>query len=240
MRGVTTAMTARTYPLVRALLRPVARTLPRRALVAAGTLGLLLAAVPRLYDRPDTALGLTVLRTAALAFALGVAFLCDDPARHTTATVPTRRAVRGTLRVALLAPCAVLWWTAALLLVPAGARPPVGAVTLEAASLAMLALAAATAAAWLRDEPEPGRAVAGALLALTTVTALLPPERWGLFVALGNPHWEPAHQRWAAVLAVAVLCWACCVGEAFSSAGRWSTGRFVLRFPSAASGRTRT
>jgi len=225
-------MSARTYPLVRALLRPVARTLPRRALVTAGTLGLLFAAVPRLYDRPDAALGLTVLRTAALAFALGVAFLCDDPARHTTATVPTRRVVRGALRVALLAPCAVLWWTAALLLVPPGARPPAGAVTLEAASLTMLALATATAAAWLRDDPEPGRRAAAALLTLTMATALLPSERWGLFVPLGSPHWDAAHQRWATLLAVAALCWACCVGEAFRAAGRWSRGRFALRFPS--------
>lgn len=68
---------------------------------------------------------LLLLRGAALIGALGLAFLLDDPARHLTVPVPTPRLVRQVLRVALVAPLAVLWWTAALLLTPRrpGPRP---------------------------------------------------------------------------------------------------------------------
>jgi hypothetical protein len=52
--------------------------------------GLLLAGSSlTVAEEPDPFLCLTLLRAAALAFGLGLAFLLDDPARHTTATVPT-------------------------------------------------------------------------------------------------------------------------------------------------------
>lgn len=107
-----------------ALLRPTVRTMPWRAIGAAGAPGLLLAAAPRLTGGQATArLALDVLRASAAALALGAAFVLDDPARHTTAAVPTRRAVRHGLRVLLVVPVAAVWWTAALLLVPAPVRP---------------------------------------------------------------------------------------------------------------------
>ncbi|MFD1273196.1 hypothetical protein ACFQ51_19900 [Streptomyces kaempferi] len=110
--------------MIRALLRPVWRTLPRRALAACGGLGLLLAGIPRLLSgQPDPWLCLNLLRGAALVLGVGLAFLLDDPARHTTAPVPARRPLRSGLRMALVAPAAALWWTVALLLVPGQARP---------------------------------------------------------------------------------------------------------------------
>jgi hypothetical protein len=51
-------------------------------------------------------LSLCLLRAAILDFAVGLAFLLDDPARHTTTTVPTPGPVRIALRVALAAPAA--------------------------------------------------------------------------------------------------------------------------------------
>jgi hypothetical protein len=192
----------------------VARTLPWLPLAAGATVGLLLVGVPRLVsgETPDR-IALLLLRGAALAFGLGLAFLMDDPARHTIAGVPVRRAVRAGLRVALVAPVAVGWWTAALLLVPAEVRPPVGDMTLEAAATAVLALLAGAAAVRLRDEPEPGQAAAAALLLTGLVAPLLMPDRWTLFVQPHADRWDEAHRSWAWLLAGAALVWAACLLE---------------------------
>ncbi|MET7691076.1 ABC transporter [Streptomyces sp. NPDC005483] len=197
-----------------ALVVAVARTVPWRAVGAGAAVGLLVAALPRLLSgSPDAWLGLNLLRAAALVFALGLAFLLDDPARRLTAPVPTRRWVRTGLRVALVAPVAALWWAAALALLPRQARPPLGAVTLEAAATAFLALAAAAVAVRFTDEPEPGPSVAAGVLTLALLAPLLLPARWALFVAAGDPEWGAAHLRWAVVLAGAVLLAAACAVE---------------------------
>jgi hypothetical protein len=173
---------------------------------------------------PDPELGLAVLRSVALVLALGSAFLLDDPARHTTAVVPTRRPVRVGLRLAFVAPLAALWWTAAVLLVPEEARPPVGAVTLEAAAAAVLALAGAAAVVRRTEVAEPGKATAVGVLT-AAVAAWLLPGRWALFVPAGDPRWEAAHQRWAVLLAVAVLVVGVCVIEPVRS---WRVGRLPV------------
>ncbi|MFI5994236.1 ABC transporter [Streptomyces sp. NPDC051362] len=196
----------RAHEVAAVLVRPVWRTLPRTALAAGAGLGLLLACTPRLLSgEVDPWLCLNLLRAAVLAYALGLAFLLDDPARHTTAAVPTRRPVRIGVRLGLVAPLTAAWWTAALFLVPEAGRPPVGAVTLEAAALAALALAAATVAVRLSEATEPGLAVSAGLVGTVFTAALLLPERWELFVATNDPHWDDAHRRWAGVLVVAVL-----------------------------------
>jgi hypothetical protein len=192
----------------------VARTVPWRAVGAGAVVGLLVVALPRLLSgSPDAWLGLTLLRAAALVFALGLTFLLDDPARRLTTPVPTRRWVRSGLRVALAAPVAALWWAAALALLPKEARPPLGAVTLEAAATAVLALAAASVAVRFTDEPEPGPSVAAGLLTLALLAPLLLPTRWDLFVPVGDPNWEAAHVRWAVVLVGAALLGAACAPE---------------------------
>ncbi|WP_247706152.1 ABC transporter [Streptomyces liliiviolaceus] len=192
--------------MTRALLPPVWRALPRRALMAAAAVGLLLAAVPRMRQGPpDPYLGLYALRAAALVFALGLAFLLDDPARHITSTVPARRPVRVALRVALVAPGAVLCWTTALFLVPQDSRPPAGALTLEAAATAVLALAAATLAIRRTRTTEPGAAISTWLLATGTTAILLLPHDWTLFVTPQDPRWQPTHDHWALLLTVATV-----------------------------------
>lgn len=194
---------------LRSLVVPVWRTLPRRALTAAGAVGLLLAASTRLPDHaPHTELGLFVLRLTAFAGALGLAFLLDDPARNTSATTPIARPVRTVLRLAMVIPLAVLWWTTALLLIPSPTRPPLLPVTLQAAAMIAVALALATAAVRFTDSPEVGRSTATCLLT-AAVVAVLTPNRWGLLATPGDPWWEPTQLRWAAVLGVtlAVGAW---------------------------------
>ncbi|GGR02826.1 ABC transporter [Streptomyces pilosus] len=205
--------TTRGVPVAQ-LLRPVARTLPWWTLAAGGGLGLLLAAAPRLTG--DGASGgsvPTALRAAALAFALGAAFWLDDPARHTTAAVPARRALRHGLRLALLAPVAALWWTAALLLVPQPVRPPVAGITVEAATALALALTGAACAVHRGDGTRPGPAVAGFLLVTAVLSPLLCPEDWALFVAPGDERWPAAHDRWAVLLGVVLVAGAACLTE---------------------------
>ncbi|MFD3380832.1 MULTISPECIES: ABC transporter [unclassified Streptomyces] len=189
----------------RALLTPVLRTLPWRALAAGGATGLLLAAVPRLLSGdPDPWTGLLALRGAALALALGLAFLLDDPARHITSAVPVRRPLRVGLRVALAAPWAALCWTAALFLVPEEARPPVGALTLEAIATAVFALTAAALVIQRSTVTEPGVAVSTWLLSTAAAAFLLLPNSWALLVTPEDPRWTDTHERWAMLLTVAL------------------------------------
>jgi hypothetical protein len=188
--------------------------MPWRAIGAAGTLGLLLAAAPRLMgEGADGRLALNVLRASALAFALGAAFALDDPARHTTAVVPTRRAVRHGLRALLVAPLAAVWWTAALLLVPEGVRPPAADVTVEAATALALALTGAALAVHRGDSARPGQAVAGFLLALAVLGPLLTPGSRALFVTPDDARWAAAHDRWGVLLCAAVVVGAACATE---------------------------
>ena len=153
---------------------------------------------------------------AALAFAVGLAFLLDDPARNVTAAVPTRRAVWIGLRAALVVPLAALCWAAALLLVPGRIRPPAGGLTVEAAALGVLALTGAVAAVRFAEEPRPGAAVARTSAAGAVLVALLAaplPERWALFVAADSPGWAVAHQRWAVLLALTLTAGAVLLPE---------------------------
>ncbi|WCN01714.1 ABC transporter [Streptomyces sp. M92] len=203
MRGVT-----------RALVVPVWRTLPWPALAAAGALGLLAAAAPALTGaEPAPWQTLVLLRGVALIGALGLAFLLDDPARHLTAPVPVPRPLRQALRVALAAPLVALWWAAVLLIAPSASRPPAGDITLEAAAVGVLALAAAATAVRLTDEARPGPAVAAALLLAAVAAPLLTPEGWALFVPAEDPRWPDAHDRWAVLLAAVAVAWAVCGPE---------------------------
>lgn len=198
--------------LTRELVLAVHRTLPWGAVAAAGGTGLLLAALTRTGETAER-LSLYLLRAAILAFAVGLAFLLDDPARHTTAAVPTPRPVRVALRVALAVPAAAAWWAAALLLVPPGARPPVGDITLEAGAAFVLAVAGAAAAVRFSEVARPGLPVTGGLLATAVLAMLFWPGRWALFVPVADERWAAAHDRWAVVLAGAVILGAVCAVE---------------------------
>ncbi|MEU9666597.1 ABC transporter [Streptomyces bobili] len=207
------ATTRRSRALLRSLAPPVWRSLPWVALTVAGGLGLLFAASTRLPDQtPGAEVGLTVLRVTALSGGVGLAFLLDDPARHTTAASPLGRPYRAGLRLAMATPLLALWWTAVLLLLPGPTRPPLGPVTLEALATAAFAIALATATVRFTDGAEVGRGAAiwlGAAAAL----AVLVPARWGLLTLAADRWWEETHVRWAVLLAVTLTSTALCVPE---------------------------
>ncbi|MDX3387848.1 ABC transporter [Streptomyces niveiscabiei] len=188
-----------------ALALPTWRSTPRLAPALAAGAGLVLAVSTRLADTPPDALSaLNLLRVTALLGALALAFLLDDRSRNITETTPTPRPLKVALRLAPALPLAALWWTAALLLVPAGSRPAPLPVTLEAAAMATTALALATTRIRFTDVAAPGGAAAIGTLAAMAAAALIP-ARWGLFALPGEPHWPGAHWRWALVLAVTAL-----------------------------------
>ncbi|MGI5426823.1 ABC transporter [Streptomyces sp. CA-179760] len=197
----------------------VCRTLPWGLVGAAGGTGLLMAAMSRASGEAGEWLALPLLRAAILAFAVGLVFLLDDPARHTTATVPTPRPVRVALRVALVVPVAAAWWAVALLLVPRELRPPVADITLEAGAAFALAVAGAVAAVRCSDLARPGPRVAGGLLTSAVLALLFWPGRWALFVPVQDERWVAAHDRWVVVLVGAVLVGLLGVGEPLR---RWS------------------
>ncbi|MFC9507485.1 ABC transporter [Streptomyces sp. NPDC057002] len=183
----------------------VCRTLPLGLVGAAGAAGLLMAALTRTTREAGEWLTLPLLRAAILAFAMGLVFLLDDPARHTTSTLPTPRPVRIGLRAALVLPVVAAWWTVALLLVPEDIRPPVADITLEAGSAFALAVTAAVIAVRRSDIARPGARLAAGLLTSAVLVLLFWPERWALLVPVQDERWAAAHDRWVVVLAGAVL-----------------------------------
>lgn len=200
------------------------RTLPLGVVGAAGVAGLLLAALTRVTGEAGERLSLHLVRAAVLAFAMGLVFLLDDPARHTTATVPTPRAVRVALRVALVVPATAAWWTGALLLVPPELRPPVADITLEAGAAFALAVAGAAVAVRFSDVTRPGPRVAAGLLTSAVLVMLFWPGRWALFVPVGDDRWAAAHDRWAVVLAGAVVAGVVGVMEPVRRRSLWRAG----------------
>ncbi|MBR8642412.1 ABC transporter [Streptomyces tuirus] len=191
----------------------VSRTLPWGVVGAAGAAGLLIAALSRTAGEAGDWLALPLLRAAILAFAMGLVFLLDDPARHTTSTVPTPRPVRVALRAALVTPAVAAWWTVALLLVPPDIRPPVADMTLEAGAAFVLAVAGAVAVVRFSDLTRPGPPVAAGLLTSALLALLFWPGRWALFVPVEDERWAAAHDRWAVLLAGAVLVGGLCAVE---------------------------
>lgn len=181
------------------------RALSRRSLLggcaAAAALGV--AGSGSLDDPSGT---LMVLRGVAVLLACAVAFAVDDPSYDVLAASPTSLRRRVLTRVGLATAVAGGIWGGLLLLAESvGGDVPAAALTVEAAALASFAAAAAVALQTWRGTPEPGLLVAPAVAGAVLAANLLP-ARWALLApAPGAPGWEAAHQRWAAVLCLALL-----------------------------------
>lgn len=194
-----------------ALVRPTARAMRWGPLAAGAVLGLAIVAVPAILSLRSTAEHLaTLLRLAAACVALGTAFLLDDPATRTTPTVPTSRLVRHLVRAGIALPALGVWWLAVLAVARIAGKAEVMAdlpragLTLEAATLILVALAlAATALRFTADGAVGVRTAPTMLLVLAVVWFL--PHRVALILSPTDPQWTSARLRWTALLLVAAV-----------------------------------
>ncbi len=186
-----------------ALLRPLVSAVRWQPSIGAIALAGLLLAL-KADDLNDGGTALMVLRGVAALLALSAAFLLDDTAANTLAASPTSLAWRRSHRLAILAVLVGAPWTLAVLAVQSrGTDLPVAGLTLELVTLLAVGLATGASITRWTDVPEPG-VLAAPLTVGTLLTASRLPERWALLVPPG-PSWGPAHERWALLLAAAVL-----------------------------------
>lgn len=187
----------------RALVAATWKVLPWRPLAAGGSLGLVVAALPAVLSidlaPPKRA---TLLRLAALSVAVGTAFLLDDPARASTATVPTRRLLRHGLRALLASAFAAGCWTSILLITWHDTDPNaawLGGITIEAATCLAVAITVSAAAARFSTTTTTSTIAVPAVLALAAILTALP-EPIALLTPPEDPHWTPVHHIWALML----------------------------------------
>jgi hypothetical protein len=198
-----------------ALLRPTARATAWIPLLVAAALGTAIVAVPvvaGLELTPNDVANL--LRFAAVFAGLGAAFLLDDPAASTTSVVPAPRPLRQAVRLAVAVPVLAAWWGALCWTTVAGVQPGTApawllrGLTVEAAAVAAVAFALASAALRRLPDGAAGVVAAPALLA-ATVSATALPASIGLLVPPGDGpgagRWNAAHRWWWALTTVAVL-----------------------------------
>ncbi|MBW6434805.1 hypothetical protein KZ829_13760 [Actinoplanes hulinensis] len=209
-------MSIRVLPL---LVFPAARATPWTAFLAAAGVGLAIVAVPAVLRVELTAEDLVgLLRAAAVCGALGLAFLLDDPAARTVATVPTPRPLRYAARAGVILPAAAAWWALVLTITGDGALLPLGGVTVEAAALGGVALA--VGAVRLRSGDNGGIVAAPAVLVLVIAASRIPPDL-ALYVPPGDERWAAAHDRWAVLLAAAVAVSVWAVAEPVRQGRQW-------------------
>lgn len=193
--------------LMTALAAPTCRAVPWLPLLGGAVVGLGIAAVPAAFSvvlQPaDVA---TLLRVAAVAGALGVAFVLDDPAAQVVAVTPVRRLVRYGFRVLAVLPFAALWWAGLIALTSRvnAAGLPLAGLTLEAATLLAAALALAAVGMRVGSEDAGSVLAVPALVAVVSAVALLPGPA-AFFVSPQDPRWARVHVGWAVLLLVAVF-----------------------------------
>jgi hypothetical protein len=191
-----------------ARLMPTARTMSWPALTGGSAACLALTWIARGADGSPLGRWPGV---GALALCTGAAFLFDDAAQATTGATPTSLARRRALRVALALPLVGGVWSAALWYATAAGNPSDaygpsdrGALTVQ--FVALLAVTLAVAAVALRAMPDqPGGWTGVVAPCALLAAAYMLPHRWALLAAPGEEAWPAAQQRWAALLALALL-----------------------------------
>ncbi len=157
------------------------------------------------------------LRVAAVLMCVGAAFVLDDDAGTTVEPAVASLLVRRGLRLLLAMPVMSAAWGVALWIAsrlaasgqeigPVVPRSlPAAALTLEAAALLGVTLAAsAVATRWLGHGK--GGVAAGPTLLAFVMTMLSIGHYWTLFPDdATEPGWAAAHVRWALTLAAAII-----------------------------------
>ena len=138
------------------------------------------------------------LRIGAVLLAAGAAFALDDAAATTLASSPTPLSARRAVRLALALGACLAAWTALLRI---AGRPTHGAaagLSVEAAGMLAVALAAASVAGpWIANGL--GGLAGGPTLVTFLLAAMIVQQHWPCWALLafpGTPAWEAAHARW--------------------------------------------
>ncbi|MEU7871398.1 hypothetical protein [Dactylosporangium sp. NPDC049140] len=190
-----------------ALVGPTLRAMRPAPVAGALAAALLVVAVPAVLgldlEADDHA---RLLRFAAVCAATGLAFTFDDPAKPTTLAVPVPSRWPATIRGAFGLAAFTAWWAAAVALTYAGAdelRLPVPGLTLEAVTVAALALAASAVTCRFSARGVGGPIAAPAALGLALAVAVAPTTP-PMFVpaTVRGAVWTAVHERWAALLAL--------------------------------------
>jgi hypothetical protein len=194
------------------LVGPTARTMRWTALLGGAAAAVLTVVAARGELSRGVPLSLLPVRVAAVLLCLGAAFLLDDEAGATVEPAPVGLLARRGLRIVLggLATTAA-WGTAVWIasrLVGSGPLPrqlPIAGLTIEAAALLAVTLAAA-AVAIRRIGHDRGGIVAGPTLLAFIMAVATFGRHWPLFLeSSSDPGWDAAHLRWASILAASVL-----------------------------------
>ena len=194
---------------------PTARTIRWLALVAAAAAADLVLWAAKGELSRGVAVSLQPLRVAAVLLCLRAAFLLDDEAGATVEAAPTNLFFRRGVRLMIGIPAVGMAWGTALWIGSAfaasGASPsmhrslPAAAITLEAAALLAVTLAAG-AVATRRLGHDRGSIVAGPTLLAFILTVATFGRYWPLWLeSPADPGWMAAQLRWAAILAVALI-----------------------------------
>lgn len=210
------------------LLGPTAKLVPWAHVCAGTVLAFGVVSAVRGNEWADVPAVVHAVRVGAVAIAVSLAFVFDDPTEAMLAGTPVTVAVRRSVRLVVVLPLVallwvgLLWWawsTPAIQQTTAswpGLPLPVSALTLEVGALAAVALASSAVSMW-RSRSTTGGLVAGpAGLAAAAALLLLPPS-----LALWVPYapappvnsvtdarwlaWVAAHQRWAALIVFGLL-----------------------------------
>jgi hypothetical protein len=181
------------------LLRPTAHAIGWSPPVWAAILAILYV----LKEAPNAFIDyrILVLRVGALLLCMGAAFVLDDPTEESIGHVPTPLVLRRSMRIVLILPLIAGAWRVLVYFageVPrrAGGPMPVGDLTLEAATLLLIAFSASCLGARLTSDRLGGVAAAPIVLALVAVSMLLPYDYKLIVGSPSDPHWVAAHDMW--------------------------------------------
>jgi len=174
------------------------RTIRLLPIAATGALSFLLV----FMAHHDHSGGLQHVPQAAMFLSIGCGFVLDDPAEATIAGVPPVLLYRRVLRLALAIPFLAVVW--ASLLWYARVDGTTGALTVELAAMAAIAVGIAAIASHVVPDGLGGVAAGPSVLVLFVTVALLP-RRYARFLPLDptGPRRFDLYGRWALALAVA-------------------------------------
>lgn len=176
---------------------PVTRAISWGPLAGGSVIALAVVASLRVRDAGAASL-IGGLRIGAVLLAAGAAFALDDPAATTLASSPTPLSTRRSLRLALSLSACFATWIVMLRIAGDPSHPAAAGLSLEAAGMVAVALAAASVAAPSMPNGLGGLA-GGPTLVCFLLAAIIVQQywpRWALLTLPGTPAWMSAHLRW--------------------------------------------